>query len=185
MATCTPLTGEELQNKILEMRLEWGDIDEFEMLLQDEQYAILINKYHCSGDAALSRNVGMTLLSRLAFSSVRERVGQEERYGQDAFNNYFKLLEKKLKDPAFGMLTPIAYFGGTYRDVSEYYTTSNEFNWQPFYRGSNTGQPMWRGKRIFKANGQIIEPYEHDNNETGGVVDHYIPLNEIENMNQP
>ena len=40
---------------------------------------------------------------------------QEERSGQDAFNNYYKLLEKKLKDPSFGFLAPIAYFGGTYR----------------------------------------------------------------------
>lgn len=185
MAACEPLTTEELQIKIAELRLEWGDTDENYTLLQEQEYIILINKYHCQGDTTLSRQTGLALLAKLAFTSVRERVGQEERYGQDAFNNYMKLLEKKLKDPAFGFLAPIAYFGGTYRDVSEYYATSDEFTWQPFYRGSHIKQPMWKGQRIYKVNGQIIEPYEDENPLIGEVVDHFIPLDEIQNTVKP
>lgn len=155
------LTPEEILEKTFELRLEWGDTDPEFMLLQDIEYQMLIKKYHKSS-ASLSRNTGMALAAKIAFTSVRERVGQEERYGQEAFDNYFKLLQKKLKDPAFGMIAPIAYFGGTYRDISEYYATSPDFTWSGAYRGSDTKQPMWKGQRIYKVNGQIVEPYEND-----------------------
>lgn len=175
---CEPLTPEEIIQKTLELRLEWGDTDECYVILQDAEYQILINKHHCKGETSLARHVGLAIASKLAFTSVRERVGQEERYGQEAFDNYYKLLQSKLKDPAFGFLTPIAYFGGTYRDVSEYYATSSEFTWSAAYRGSHTGQPMWRGQRIYKANGQIIEPYEGLNRDDGRIVDYYKPEDE-------
>ena len=83
------------------------------------------------------------------------------------------------------------YFGGTYRCESEYYATSSEFTWQPFYRGSETNVPMWKGRRIYKVNGQaIVEPYEDKQglgNDLGatGVVDFYLPENEIQNSNSP
>lgn len=167
MAT-EPLTPEEVYEKTLELRLEWGDTDPEYTLLQDAEYQMLIKKYH-SSSASLSRNTGLALAAKIAFTSVRERVGQEERYGQEAFDNYFKILQKKLKDPAFGMIAPIAYFGGTYRDVSEYYATSPEFTWSGAYRGSATGQPMWKGHRIFKMNGVTIEPYEDQGNTFRGL----------------
>lgn len=177
----TPLTPEQIYEKTLELRLEWGDTDDEFLILQDAEYRILINKYHRRGESSLGRNVGLAIASKLAFSSVRERVGQEERYGQEAFDNYYKLLEKKLKDPAFGFIAPIAYFGGTYRDVAEYYATSPEFTWDAAYRGSETGQPMWRGRRIYKVNGEVIEPYENMNRVQGHIVDYYIPENELMN----
>lgn len=173
---CEPLTDEEIEQRTLELRLEWGDTDPEYIILQDAEYRILINKFWCRGESSLARNVGLTIASKMAWSSVRERVGQEERYGQEAFENYFKILEKKLKDPAFGMIAPIAYFGGTYRDVSEYYATSPEFTWSGAYRGSDTGQPMWRGQRIYKVNGEIIEPYENmPRSAPDSYVDHFLP----------
>lgn len=176
---CEALPSDQLYQKMLELRLEWGDTDEEYVILQDAEYQILINKYWCRGESSLSRHVGLALASKMAWSSVRERVGQEERYGQEAFDNYFKILEKKLKDPAFGMMAPIAYFGGTYRDVSEYYATSPEFTWSAAYRGSDTGQPMWKGQRIYKVNGQIIEPYENlPLVDPNSVVDYYLPEDE-------
>lgn len=178
------LTPEEIYEKTLELRLEWGDTDECFMILQDAEYSILINKYLSRGESSLSRNIGLAIASKLAFTSVRERVGQEERYGQEAFDNYYKLLEKKLKDPAFGMITPIAYFGGTYRDVSEYYATSPEFTWSGAYRGSETGQPMWKGHRIYKVNGTVVEPYENTPQDSpNSFVDFYLPPDERINGN--
>ncbi|MEG0407477.1 MAG: hypothetical protein RR623_01265 [Bacilli bacterium] len=182
---CTPLTNEEVIDKTLELRLEYGDTDEYFYVLQDSEYKILVNKYHCYGDRKLSVEVGMTMLFKMSHTSIRERVGQEERYGKEAFDNFFKLLQKKLKDPTFGYLAPIAYFGGTYSCESEYYAKSPEFTWQPFYRGSHSGTPMWKGKRIYKVNGEIIEPYENNLVFGDGVVDHFIPRDELSNMNNP
>ena len=182
---CTPLTDEEITEKTLELRLEYGDTDEYYYILQDSDYKILINKYYCYGDTKLNTEVGMTIAFKMSHTGVRERIGQEERYGKEAFDNFFALLTKKLKDPSFGYLAPIAYFGGTYRDESEYYATSPEFSWQPFYRGSHTGTPMWKGKRIYKVNGQIIEPYETDVVFDGCVVDNFIPRTELSNTVSP
>lgn len=181
MATlpCEALPADQLYQKVLELRLEWGDTDDCYMILQDAEYQMLINKYWCRGETGLARRVGLAIASKLAFSSVRERVGQEERYGQEAFDNYFKILQSKLKDPAFGNIAPIAYFGGTYRDVSEYYATDPQFTWSAAYRGSDTGQPMWKGQRIYKVNGEVIEPYEGlDKGHHDHVVDHYLPEDE-------
>lgn len=154
------MTEQELADKIVGLRIEFGDTDDSFLILQDSEYKYLINKYG-TNDRSLNQEVTFTLLSKLALTSVRERVGQEERYGNNAFDNYIKLLKLKLKDPSFGSIAPISYFGGTYRDISEYYDTDPNFTWQPFYQGSRTGYPTWKGQRIYKFNGSIIEPYEH------------------------
>lgn len=159
------MTEQELQDKIIGLRIEFGDTDDSYMLLQDSEYKYLIGKYS-ENEKKLSQEVTFTLLNKLALTSVRERVGQEERYGNNAFDNYFKVLSKKLKDPSYGGIAPISYFGGTYRDISEYYDTDPNFNWTPFYHGSRTGYPTWKGQRIYKVNGNIVEPYEK-----GGIYD--------------
>lgn len=153
------MTEEELQNKILELRLEFGDTDDAYLILQDSEYKALINKYG-SNDKTLSNQVTWTFLAKLAITSVRERVGQEERYGNNAFENYLSMLKLKLKDPAYGNIAPISYFGGTYRDESEFYDTDPQFTWTPYYQGSETGFPTWKGLRVYTMNGKTVEPYE-------------------------
>ena len=44
---------------------------------------------------------------------------------------------------------------------------------------------MWKGKRIYKVNGQIIEPYETDVVFDGCVVDNFIPRTELSNTVSP
>ena len=50
---------------------------------------------------------------------------------------------------------------------------------------------MWKGRRIYRVNGQdIVEPYEDKQglgNDLGatGVVDFYLHENEIQNSNSP
>ena len=138
MKQCSPLSVGDLAEVILDLRLEYGDTDEYFYILQDSDYARIVQKYHCIGYSTMSRTVGMAIAMKMSHTALRERVGQEERYGKEAFDAFMSLLTKKLKDPAFGMLAPLAYFGGTYRCESEYYAKSNEFTWQPFYRGSET-----------------------------------------------
>lgn len=166
---CAPLPQDEVTDLIVDLRLEYGDTDEYFLILQDSDYTRLIQKNHCYGMTGLSRLVGTAIAMKMAHSAVRERVGNEERYGKEAFDAFMSLLTKKLKDPAFGSIAPLAYFGGTYRDVTEYYATNPEFSWQPFYRGSETKVPTWKGHRIYKVNGQeIVEPYEGSPHMTGG-----------------
>lgn len=155
-----PLTPEEIEDITIDLRLEWGDTDEYFFILQDSDYARLIKRHYPNGYRSLSREVGQTIGFKMAHGAVRERVGQEERYGKEAFDAFMELLNKKLKDPSFGAIAPMAYFGGTYRDVTAYYATDPKFTWQPFYQGSETGVPTWRGHRIYKINGEVIEPYE-------------------------
>lgn len=159
------MTEEELKDKIIGLRLEFGDTDDQYLILQDAEYKYLINKYG-DNERSLSTQTTFTFLAKLAVTSVRERVGQEERYGNNAFDNYIKLLQLKLKDPSFGNIAPISYFGGVYKDLTEYYEKSPEFTITPFYQGSDSGYPTWRGKRIYKANGRIIEPYEFESRMT-------------------
>ena len=154
------MTPEEIKEMIIGLRIEFGDTDESNNILQDSEYAYLINKYYDPKNSRkLDQEVTFTFLAKLSQVSVRERVGQEERYGNNAFDNYLKLLEKKLKDPSFGGLMPIAYYGGTYKDEAEYYETDPNFCWSPVYVGSTTGVPTWKGQRIYKVNG-VSEPYE-------------------------
>lgn len=154
------LTEDEINNLVIGLRIEFGDTDDANMILQDSEYKYLISKYYSKDSSRkLNTETTFTFLSKLALTSVRERVGQEERYGNNAYDNYIKLLEKKLKDPAFGGMMPISYFGGTYRDEAEYYATDPNFCWTPFYQGSRSAYQTWKGQRIFKID-SIVEPYE-------------------------
>lgn len=153
------MTEEEIKDMIYGLRLEYGDTDPIDILLQDSEYRYLIDKYKGQLNV-ISKQVCFALLTKLARTSVRERVGQEERFGNNAFENYLKVLEKKNKDPSFGAVAPLAYFGGTYRSVVEFYENSPEFLWKPLYRGKILGQEPHHGRRIKFFNGEVIEPYE-------------------------
>ena len=156
------MTQDELKQKILGLRLEFGDTDDYYMIFQDSEYEYFIKKYG-NNDKRLSTQLTFGILNKLALTSVRERIGQEERFGNMAFDNYMKVLQSKLKDPAFGNIAPLSYYGGVYRDIAEYYDTDPSYTWQPYYQGSTTGYPTWKGLRIFGVNGNKIEPYENLN----------------------
>ena len=87
-------TGNPLENIIDALRLEFGDIDPDFPRISDASYEYYLGQYE-DRPKRLRREIGMALLAALT-SGVRERSGQEERYGSEEFNNYLKWLEKKL-----------------------------------------------------------------------------------------
>lgn len=152
-------TGNPATNPIDALRLEFGDTDEYVCWLTDQDYQYLINT--SSTSSILNRKVGQTILMRLA-RETRERSGQEEKYGSEAFNNYKTALLLKMKDPAFGMLNPISYFGGVNREDVKTNAINEELVQQPFYEGQIDGKADWQTHRVYRQHGNNIEP--EDNN---------------------
>ena len=151
-------TGNPSTNPIDALRLEFGDTDEYVCWLTDEDYQYYIDNN--TSNSALIRKVGNAILMRLA-RETRERSGQEEKYGSEAFKNYKEALLLKLKDPAFGMLAPISYFGGINREDMESNAINDELVQQPFYEGQIDGRADWQTYRVYRAD-HNIEP--EDNN---------------------
>lgn len=150
-------TGNPSTNPIDALRLEFGDTDEFVCWLTDQDYQYLIDT--CETNSSLFRKVGQTILMRLA-RETRERSGQEEKYGSEAFKNYKEALLLKLKDPSMGLLAPISYFGGVSRDDMEVNATNDDIVQPPFYEGQMTGQANWQTYRVYR-NDNNIDPEEN------------------------
>ena len=151
-------TGNPQTNPIDALRLEFGDTDEFVCWLTDQDYQYYISTTTTTKE--LQRKIGQTILMRLA-RETRERSGQEERYGSEAFKNYKDAMMLKLKDPTFGSVNPIGYFGGISRDDMEANATDYEIVQQPFYEGQMDGKADWQTSRVYIANGNNIEPEDN------------------------
>lgn len=132
-------TGNPLENIIDALRLEFGDIDPDFPRISDAGYEYYISEYSHK-PKRLRREIGMALLAALT-SGVRERSGQEERYGSEEFNNYLKWLDKKVNNQAFMGLCPILYVGGVNREIVEYYENNPDFIDSTFFKGYTTRKP--------------------------------------------
>lgn len=151
-------TGNPSTNPIDALRVEWGDTDDFFLILQNSEYQYVLDKY--TSTTQQSKQIGLMMLAKLALTSVRERVGQEERFGQDAFNNFYKLLKDKVTNPAFGNLTPLIYAGGTNRCETAAIATDQTLIDSPFFRGQSSGVADWQKSRNYFPVGHIVEPSE-------------------------
>ena len=149
-------TNDPINNPIDALRLEFGDIDECESWLSDETYQYFIDTYQAK-PKELKRHIGMSILAYLS-RDTRERSGQEERYGSEAFANYLKWLQLKIKDPSISN-TPSVYVGGVKRNDVIYYETNPDLIDSTFYKGQQSGRPSSRRKRMYTPVG-VIEPEE-------------------------
>ncbi len=156
-------TGNPSTNPIDALRLEFGDTDEYESWLADGDYQYFINLNLSTRQ--LHQKIGTTILMKLS-REVRERSGQEERYGSDAFTNYRLALMDKLKNPNFGNVAPLAFFGGVDRESMYSNATNPDIVQQPFYEGQTNGVADWQTFRLYKSRGGNVEP--EDNNFIDG-----------------
>lgn len=154
-------TGNPSTNPIDALRLEFGDTDDLVIWLTDNDYQYYIDRY-TTNTKLRNREILLALLSKLAITGIRERSGAEERYGKDAFDNYFALIKEKLRNPALGNILPISYFGGVYREDKANIATDPRLVPQPFYRNQNDGRADWQGYREYKAFDKVVEPEEND-----------------------
>jgi len=138
-------TGNPLTNPIDALRLEFGDIDPDFPRLSDDAYQYYINS-NLGKPKRMRRDIGMAILAFLS-SGVRERSGQEERYGSEEFNNYLKWLERKVNNHSFNGICPIIYVGGVDREIVEYYENNPDFIDATFFKGYSTRKPASQNYR--------------------------------------
>lgn len=153
-------TGNPLENIIDALRLEFGDIDPDFPRISDAAYEYYIGEYSHK-PKRLRREIGMALLAALT-AGVRERSGQEERYGSEEFNNYLKWLERKLNNQAFMGLCPIIYVGGVNREIIEYYENNPDFIDATFFKGYTARKPASQHIRRNDSFG-VSHPEERNN----------------------
>ena len=80
-------------NPIHALRLEFGDVDEYDYILTDESYQYYLNKYPLS-PKTVSKYVGNAILAKLAKDGFRQRVGQEEAFLGERYKNYLDWLKQ-------------------------------------------------------------------------------------------
>lgn len=153
-------TNNPFENVIDALRLEFGDIDPDFPRISNEAYQFYIDGYS-NRPKRLRREIGMAIYASLS-SGVRERSGQEERYGSEEFNNYGKWLEKKINNQAFNGLCPIIYVGGVEREVIEYYENNPDFVDSMFFKGYSARKPASRNYRKQDSFG-LSNPEERTN----------------------
>lgn len=143
-----PIDFDPINNPIHALRLEFGDIDEYDYILSDESYQYFINKYALTSPTVISRSIGNAILAKLAKDGFRQRVGQEEAFLSERYKNYLDWIKQKVSNPLLSGVVPAVYVGGVFRDVVEYYENHPNLVDSMFYRGQHSGIPYWLSKRI-------------------------------------
>ena len=146
-------------NPIHALRLEFGDLDEYNFILSDQSYQYFIDTYGTS-PRTLRRQLGSSLLAVYASEGYRQRVGQEEAYLGERYENYLDWLTKKIKDPFFSGNIPAVYVGGVARETVSEYENRMDLIDSVFYRGQHARRPEWLNKRITSRT-STIEVEEH------------------------
>ena len=95
-------------NPIHALRLEFGDVDEYDYILTDESYQYYLNKYPLS-PKTVSKYVGNAILAKLAKDGFRQRVGQEEAFLGERYKNYLDWLKQKVSNPLLSGAVPAVY----------------------------------------------------------------------------
>ena len=141
-----------------QMKIEFGDIDQYFPLLDDKHYDQLICLYGNS-PFQLRRSIGLAILASMSTTSFRQRIGQEDAYLGERFRNYKEFLDRKLTNPMFSGVVPQIYIGGVNRQVVAEIETNPDLVNSVFYMGQQTRKPNWKYKRQFTSC-SVIEHYE-------------------------
>ena len=136
-------------NPVDALRLEFGDMDEYDYILSDESYQYFLNKYSDS-PATVSRCVGNAILAKMAKDGFRQRVGQEEAFFSERYKNYLEWLKQKVSNPLLSGMAPAVFVGGVLRDSVEWYDTHPHLMDSVFYRGQHSGKHDWAKLKVPK-----------------------------------
>lgn len=145
-------------SEIDKLRIAAGDTDPDYPWLTDEQYQYFIDEFPNS--RRRSKAIDLALLAVKA-NDVHERSGQEERWGNQAFEGSLALVKLKWKDPTFNGSQALPSFGGTSRE--EMYDLATDCDRVPdtFYKGESFGKAEWQTLRVFRYLGPNDEPYPY------------------------
>lgn len=137
------------------LRRDAGDNDPEFQYLTDEDYQQLIDEI--KSKRKLSKHIDMLILTMKA-NDIHERSGQEERWGNQLFENGLKVLKTKWKDPTFAGFSGIAQFGGTSREEMLELATDPDRVPDTFYKGYNKDYAEWQTVRIYSYIGNYMLP---------------------------
>lgn len=141
-----PIDFDPKNNPIHALRLEYGDVDEYDYILSDQSYEYFIEKFPTS-PIMVSKNVGMAILAKFAREGFRQRVGQEEAYLGERYKNYLDWLKQKTTNPLLSGRLPAVYVGGVFLDSIEYYDRNPELVSSQFFRGQQAGTKTYLENR--------------------------------------
>lgn len=131
-----PIDFDPINNPVHALRLEYGDVDEYDYILSDQSYEYYLLKYPNSPHVA-SRNIGLAIAANFAKNGYRQRVGQEEAYLAERYKNYMDWLKQKISNPTLSGRVPAVYIGGVFLDAVEYYDKNPELVSPQFFRGQH------------------------------------------------
>lgn len=141
-----PVGFDPVNNPIDALRLEFGDLDEYNYILTDQSYQYFLNKYPNS-PRMVSKSVGMTILAKFAKEGYRQKVGQEEAYLSERYKNYLDWLKQKTTNPMLSGSIPAVYVGGVNRDIVTEYELRPDLIDSMFFQGQHAKRPYWLNKR--------------------------------------
>lgn len=137
--------------EIQRLRRDAGDNDPDFPYLSDEDYQDLIDTI--PSKRKLAKHIDMLILNMKA-NDIHERSGQEERWGNQLFENGLKMVKLKWKDPAFSGASGMPSFGGTSREEMSELATDPDRVPDTFYKGDNKDRPEWQDRRIYRYCGR-------------------------------
>lgn len=141
-----PIGFDPVNNPVHAIRLEYGDLDEYDYILSDKSYLYYIGKFPNS-PAAASKSIGMAILAKFAREGYRQRVGQEEAYFSERYKNYLDWLKQKIMNPSLSGRVPTVYVGGVFMDAVEYYDRNPELVPSQFFRGQQSNTKTYLERR--------------------------------------
>ncbi|AZF88434.1 hypothetical protein TAC_0046 [Acinetobacter phage TAC1] len=143
-------------SEIEKLRLAAGDTDPDFPWLSDEQYQHFIDEF--PNKRRRAKAIDLALLAVKA-NDIHERSGQEELWGNQAFENSLSLVKLKWKDPAFNGSQALPSFGGTSREEMCDLATDPDRVPDTFYKGESFGKAEWQTHRIYRFYARNDEPY--------------------------
>jgi len=139
---------------IKKLRRDAGDIDPDNQYLSDEDYQSLIDEI--PSKRRLRKHIDMLILN-LKSNDIHERSGQDERWGNQLFEQGLQVMKLKWKDPAFNGSTTLPSFGGTSREEMSELATDPDRVPDTFYKGESQGRAEWQTRRIYRYLGRAYE----------------------------
>lgn len=128
------------------LRRDAGDNDPDFQYLTDEDYQQLIDTI--PNKRRLRKHIDVLILQQKV-NDIHERSGQEERWGNQSFEQGLQLIKLKWKDPAFNGNAAMPSFGGTSRKEMSELATDPDRVPDTFYKGYSQSRAEWQDRRIY------------------------------------
>lgn len=151
-----PIDFDPINNPIHALRLEYGDVDEYDYILSDQSYLYYLQKYPNSPVMA-NKSVGMAILAKFAREGYRQRVGQEEAYLGERYKNYLDWIKQKITNPSLSGRLPMVYVGGVFLDYVEFYDKHPNMVASQFFRGQHRDTKTYLDERNDLRSRRIIK----------------------------